>query len=180
MSQELFWNLLRWKNKETKNVFLFFSEELSKTAGTSAHYSQYCGNLFVASSLLLEFYCAISYEQRERESLHAPNTFSTWYSDKPMMTDGPEFFSLARNANHFVIARWQKWPVNIASSHKKVWQKHWNISVLSKWHEFFKGEQFCAETLQNGCNLLPLSRFWHVKCHHFLGWKVMRHLSLTP
>ena len=56
---------------------------------------------------------------RERESLHAPNTFSTWYSDKPMMTDGPEFFSLARNANHFVIARWQKWPVNIASSHKK-------------------------------------------------------------
>ena len=42
-----------------------------------------------------------------------------------------------------------------------------------------KNVHFALEETCKCCNLLPLSRFWHVKCHHFLGWKVMHNLSLS-
>ena len=80
---------------------------------------------------------AISY----RESLHAPNTFSTWYSDKPMMTDGPEFFFYLSSYMPTTLSSWDgrndRWtlPVHIKTRSKKLissslWKK--NVNFISK------------------------------------------------
>ena len=105
----------------------------------SGHYSQYCGNLYVAF-FRLEF-CVVLPLVTFRESLHAPNTFSTWYSDKPMMTDGPEFFFYLSSYMPTTLSsrdgRNDRWtlPVHIKTRSKKLissslWKK--NVNFISK------------------------------------------------
>ena len=64
------------KRGETKTKKVLLPRGYQLQPVHSGHYSQYCGNLYVAFFRLLEF-CVVLPLVTFRESLHAPNTFST-------------------------------------------------------------------------------------------------------